>query len=225
MSVAVRFARNELQLQPHAAISKRPHSPPRENMQPTKRRRVQDEPPPAKDIDIDRTGTPPNFPELETQAFVEDLQEGTSNALGNEPATSLLPSAPPRPRRSARVAENTEQIIERRWGNNPQSSDDSNPSDDSMSDTTLPDADDVVDPTHQAEDDEEDFYEEDVAEAPVDINRISPWDRLGEDFQREVAALGMSPSSKLFSCANDVYYRPKNVGSRRESRPQVHFKG
>ena len=95
-----------------------------------------------------------------------------------------------------------------------------------MSDITLPNANDVIDLTHQSEDDEEDFYEEDVAEVPVDLNRILPWDRLGENFQQEVAVLGMSPSLELlFSCADDVYYRQKNVRSRCESHPQVYFKG
>src|SRR5271169_516685 len=198
LSVAVTFACQNLEPEPQLqAMTKRLRTQSHETEKASKRRQIQGRLTTIEDfqpVDIDRTLPSPGTPPF-TEGFQDLEHEGTSNELGNEHA-ALLPDTSLPPRRSRRIAEQTEVIIERRWGNNPQ------PGDESEYDSELPneDANTVQTFGGDSEDEEEEKYEEDVAEAPVDENGISPWDRLGESFQREMAALGVSHCSNPFSC-------------------------
>lgn len=200
LSLTVKFASQNLEPEPEAqaATTKRLRTPPHETEKASKRRQVQGRLTTAEDFQpMDVDGALPELPSPEILPFTEGFQdlelEGTSNELENEQAA--LPDASPPPRRSRRIAE---VIIERRWGNDPQ------PGDESEYDYELPNEDvNTVQIISGDSDDEEEEekYEEDVAEAPVYEDEISPWDRLGENFQRETAALGVSHCSEPFSCA------------------------
>ena len=135
-------------------------------------------------MDIDRTL--PESPSPEILPFTQDLElKGTSNQLGNEQA-ALLPD-PSLPHWSRWIADQVEAIIQQWWGNNPQ------PCDESEYDfelpNELPNEDTNTIHTIGSDSEDEEKYEEDVVEAPVNENGILPWDCLSESFQQETATL------------------------------------